>query len=79
MFRIAICDDEKDFGNKLNEKVKTICIKNSIEYKSNIYSDGLSLIEWKEFLRKMEIINNYGKNAVLVWIYKRLCDMLCLH
>ena len=45
MFRIAICDDEKDFGNKLNEKVKTICIKNSIEYKSNIYSDGLSLMD----------------------------------
>lgn len=45
MFRIAICDDEREFGNKLNEEVKTICNKKSIEYKSDIYSDGLSLMD----------------------------------
>ena len=44
MFRIAICDDEREFGNRLNEEVKNICKKNSIEYKSDIFTDGLSLI-----------------------------------
>ena len=45
MFRIAICDDEREFGNKLSEEVKTICKKNSIEYKSDIFTDGLSLMD----------------------------------
>lgn len=45
MFRIAICDDEREFGNRLNEEVKIICKKNSIEYKSDIFTDGLSLMD----------------------------------
>ena len=45
MFRIAICDDEREFGNRLNEEVKNICKKNSIEYKSDIFTDGLSLMD----------------------------------
>ena len=45
MFRIAICDDEKVFSDKLNKMIKTICDQNNIDYKSDVYFDGLSLIE----------------------------------
>lgn len=45
MFRIAICDDERNFGNRLDEEVKNICNKFSIEYKTDIYFDGLSLMD----------------------------------
>lgn len=45
MFRIAICDDEENFADKLSESVRTICNQNGICFKSDEYCDGLSLIE----------------------------------
>lgn len=45
MFRVAICDDEKQFADKLKILVKDICRLNDIEVKVDVFSDGLSLME----------------------------------
>ena len=45
MLRIAICDDDKEFLEKLNLFIKEICLQNHIDFRIDCFNDGLSLIE----------------------------------
>ena len=45
MLRIAICDDDTEFLEKLNLFIKEICLKNHIDFRIDCFNDGLSLIE----------------------------------